>query len=79
MSESMQTQLATLLKDTFQEEKEQVNFEMAAINEGVEKFRRLLVDKETRLVDTGVGREIFKDQMSLLIPAIKREQEIAIR
>lgn len=78
MSESMQTQLATLLKDTFQEEKEQVNFEMAAINEGVEKFRRLLVDKETRLVDTGVGREIFKDQMSLLIPAIKREQEIAI-
>ena len=28
------------------DEKEQVKFEMAAINEGVEKFRRLLVDEK---------------------------------
>ena len=74
----MQTQLTKVLSEVMTDEKEQVKFEMAAINEGVEKFRRLLVDKETRLVDTGVGREIFKEQMSLLIPAIKREQEIAI-
>ena len=70
--------LPEILADAMADEKRQINHELDGVDEGVAKYEKYLGDPATRLADTSVGRKIFKETMSLLIPAIAKEQEIAI-
>jgi len=70
--------LPEILVDAMADEKRQINHELDGVDEGVAKYEKYLGDPATRLADTSVGRKIFKETMSLLIPAIAKEQEIAI-
>ena len=56
----------------------QILHEMSGVDEGVERFRSTLNDPNLRLADTAAGRKIFNETMTLLIPAIKEAQDVAI-
>lgn len=56
----------------------QILHEMAGVNAGVERFEKSMLDPAMRLSDTAAGRKIFNETISLLIPAIRDAQEIAI-
>lgn len=68
----------TILNDAFKEEQDQRMFELAGVNEGVQRFNKLLTDPATKVGDTKVGRKIFQETMRELIPAIEREQAVAV-
>jgi len=56
----------------------QILHEMAGVDEGVERYQATLQDPATRLSDTAAGRKIFNETMSLLVPAVREAQDIAI-
>jgi DNA-directed RNA polymerase, mitochondrial len=56
----------------------QILHEMAGVDAGVERFEKTLLDPNLRLSDTAAGRKIFNETISLLIPAIRAAQDIAI-
>tara|TARA_B100000085_G_scaffold22775_1_gene19158 strand:- start:36142 stop:38625 length:2484 start_codon:yes stop_codon:yes gene_type:complete len=57
-------------------EEEQRRTELEGVNEGVAKYRKMLL--EGNIADTGAGRQIFKEVMGLVIPAIRKAQEEAV-
>ena len=74
----MNNTFSTLLAHTLDPklEEEQRRIELAGVEEGVQKFRRLLA--EGRIADAGAGRKIFTEVMQLIIPAIREAQQEAI-
>ena len=74
----MSKQFGTLLAHTLDPaaEEEQRRVELAGVEEGVQKFRKLLA--EGRIADAGAGRKIFTETMQMIIPAIRDAQEQAI-
>ena len=74
----MKQQFDTLLAQSLDPalEDEQRRIEAEGVNEGVAKYRKMLF--EGNISDTGAGRQIFKETMGLVIPAIKKAQTEAV-
>lgn len=74
----MKTEFGTLLAHSLspQLEETQRRMELSGVDEGVNRFRKLM--SVEKLHDSGVGRKIFKETMADIVPAIREAQKLAV-